>query len=83
MRIYDAHSPEADWQREQARECRARSIDSHDWPELPVLQPIAVRPVRVNVPEFETKRAADLLIFGECPECGGPNKRFHGCPAKD
>lgn len=28
-------------------------------------------------------READILIYGACPECGAPDKRFHSCPARD
>lgn len=72
-----------DWEREQARERheqRLMSLDEHEWPEIPVLQQITVRPVGLTAPEYA---AADRIIWGECPECGGPDKPRHGCPAKE
>lgn len=47
--------------------------------------PVLLTPPPAELPEAPVLdyEAADKLIYGECPECGAPDKRFHRCPAKD
>ena len=79
--IYDQDSPAADFEREQSRERRQQAeMRADEWPALPVLEPVTVRPVRLTAPEFTRKR------FGMCPECPELDVidlSRHVCPAKE
>lgn len=56
------------------REMRAEQALGDGWP--------APRPIH-RIELHVDLEAADRIIYGTCPECGRPDKRFHGCPAKD
>ena len=71
---------EQDHLREQAAERRQKYADlraeqflGDGWPEIPVIEPVEAR-----VDLGPAERLAKL-----CPECGKPDTRWHGCPAKE
>lgn len=56
------------------REMRDEQFLGDGWPPLP-----APRLVTARVDH----RPADRIIYGQCPECGEPNKPLHPCRAKE
>lgn len=55
------------------REMRGEQFLGDGWTALPAPRLITAR---------VDHEPADRIIWGECPECGAANKRFHRCPAK-
>jgi len=74
--IERAEAIERSAQADQARRAARAEVD---WPELPVLRPVTVQPVKLTAPEF----AARMGECPECPEAGVIDLRWHRCPAKD
>lgn len=82
MRRFDDDSAAQDALLEQARERLAKYQEMRAERFLGDGYPETIRPLhRIEV--HVDLDAADRIIYGECPECGRPNKRFHSCPAKD